>query len=99
MILLDCCYSGAAGQGFKGAVNDQLQQLNNARGTYLVTASTELQVTNESKPYSLFTKHLIAGLETGEADKDGDGWVSMLFCESYLVNAFAILRRVFEQDF
>jgi hypothetical protein len=79
VILLDCCYSGAAGQGFKGAVDDQLQQLNNARGTYLVTASTELQVAHESaaEGLSLFTKHLIAGLETGEADKDGDGWVSM----------------------
>ncbi len=79
VILLDCCYSGAAGQGFKGAVDDQLQQLNNARGTYLVTSSTELQVSHESaaEGLSLFTKHLIAGLETGEADKDGDGWVSM----------------------
>ncbi len=79
VIILDCCYSGAAGQGFKGAVDDQLQQLNNARGTYLVTASTELQVAHESaeEGLSLFTKHLIAGLETGEADKDGDGWVSM----------------------
>lgn len=79
VIILDCCYSGAAGQGFKGAVDDQLQQLNNARGTYLVTASTELQVAHESaaEGLSLFTKHLIAGLETGEADKDSDGWVSM----------------------
>uniref|UniRef100_UPI0040574FC7 caspase, EACC1-associated type n=1 Tax=Candidatus Electronema sp. TaxID=2698783 RepID=UPI0040574FC7 len=79
VIILDCCYSGAAGQGFKGAIDDQLQQLNNARGTYLVTASTELQVAHESaaEGFSLFTKHLIIGLETGEADKDGDGWVSM----------------------
>ena len=79
VIILDCCYSGAAGQGFKGAVDDQLQQLNNSRGTYLVTASTELQIAHESSAegYSLFTKHLIAGLETGDADKDGDGWVSM----------------------
>jgi len=79
VIILDCCYSGAAGQGFKGTVDDRLQQLNNARGTYLVTASTELQVAHENavEGLSLFTKHLIAGLETGEADKDGDGWVSM----------------------
>jgi hypothetical protein len=79
VIILDCCYSGAAGQGFKGVVDDQLQQINNARGTYLVTASTELQVAHESaaEGLSLFTKHLIAGLETGEADRDGDGWVSM----------------------
>ncbi len=79
VIILDCCYSGAAGQGFKGAVDDYLQQMNNSRGTYLVTASTELQVAHESaaEGLSLFTKHLIAGLETGDADKDGDGWVDM----------------------
>ena len=79
IIILDCCYSGAAGQGFRGDINDGLQQLNNARGTYLVTASTELQVAHEntSDGYGLFTKHLIAGLTTGDADKDGDGFISM----------------------
>jgi formylglycine-generating enzyme required for sulfatase activity len=79
IIILDCCYSGAAGQGFRGDINDGLQQLNNSRGTYLVTASTELQVAHEntSDGYGLFTKHLIAGLTTGAADKDGDGFISM----------------------
>jgi hypothetical protein len=79
VIILDCCYSGAAGQGHKGDLDAQLQQLNNSRGTYLVTASTGMQVAHESavEGLSLFTKHLIAGLETGDADKDGDGLVDM----------------------
>lgn len=79
IIILDCCYSGAAGQGFRGDIDDGLQQLNNSRGTYLVTASTELQVAHENTTagYGLFTKHLIAGLTTGAADKDGDGFISM----------------------
>jgi uncharacterized caspase-like protein len=98
VIILDCCYSGAAGQGFKGIVDDQLQQLNNARGTYLVTASTELQVAHENaeEGLSLFTKHLIAGLETGEADKDGDGWVSMNELYDY-VHAKVIAEKPTQQ--
>jgi 8-oxo-dGTP pyrophosphatase MutT (NUDIX family) len=79
VILLDCCFSGAAKEGFRGTIDDKLQQLNNSRGTYLITASTKEQLAYESAAdgYGLFTKHLIVGLETGEADKDGDGWVSM----------------------
>jgi hypothetical protein len=79
VIILDCCYSGAAGQSHKGNLDTQLQQLNNNRGSYLVTASTGMQVAHESTTdnYSLFTKHLIMGLETGDADKDGDGLVGM----------------------
>jgi formylglycine-generating enzyme len=77
VIILDCCYSGAARHGFKGDIDSQLQQLNKGRGSYLVTASTELQVAHETEDYSLFTKHLIAGLATGEADKDGDGFIDM----------------------
>ena len=79
IIILDCCYSGAAGKDLRGDINDQLQQLNNSRGTYLVTTSTELQVAHENTTdgYGLFTKHLIAGLTTGDADKDGDGFINM----------------------
>lgn len=79
IIILDCCYSGAAGQGYKGDLDAQLQQLNNSRGIYLVTSSTGMQVAHESAVdgYSLFTKHLIIGLETGDADIDGDGLVDM----------------------
>ncbi len=88
VILLDCCYSGAAGQGFKGAVDDQLQQLNNARGIYLITSATELQVAHESaeEGHSLFTKHLIQGLATDEADKNGDGWIDINELYDYVYN-------------
>jgi formylglycine-generating enzyme required for sulfatase activity len=80
ILVLDCCYSGAAGKAFKGDIDSVLQQVNTkSRGTYLITASTEIQVAEE-KPedrYSLFTKHLIAALATGAADKDGDGWITI----------------------
>lgn len=80
VLILDCCYSGAAGKAFKGDIDSVLKQVNTkSRGTYLITASTEIQVAQENPEdnYSLFTKHLIKGLETGDADKDGDGWITI----------------------
>jgi len=81
VIILDCCYSGAAGKVFKGDIGSQLQTLNSrATGTFLITATSEIQVAldvNEGSRFSLFTKHLIAGLETGEAAKNDDGLISV----------------------
>jgi hypothetical protein len=79
VFVLDCCFSGAAGQIFKSSVDDQLQMATKGRGTYVMTASTGIQVAQEkeSDQYSLFTKHLIAGIESGDADRDGDGLVTV----------------------
>lgn len=79
VIILDCCFSGAAGKIFtKGSVEDQLQ-LSGGQGTYIMTASTEIQVAEEKKDdeYSVFTKHLINGIESGEADLNGDGVITI----------------------
>jgi formylglycine-generating enzyme required for sulfatase activity len=80
ILILDCCYSGVAGRGFKGDLDSKLKQMNaESRGTYLITASTAIQVAveNPEDEYSLFTKHLIGGLETGAADKEGDGIITI----------------------
>ena len=79
ILILDCCHSGAAGRAFKGNIDIKLKQLNEqSQGTYLISASTEHQfaVENLEDKYSLFTKHLIAGLETGAADKNGNGLIT-----------------------
>ena len=78
-VLLDCCYGGAAGASFRSTVEDQLQQATQARGTYVMTAatSTELAREQEHDEYGLFTKHVIEGIKTGEADLDSDGHISM----------------------
>ncbi len=80
ILILDCCYSGVAGRAFKGDIESELKQINTrSRGTYLITASTEIQVAveNSEDDYSLFTKHLITGLETGAADKNTDGQITI----------------------
>jgi len=79
-LLLDCCYSGAAGAAFaRGNVDDHLQLMSGGRGTYIMTASTGVQTAleRESDQYGIFTKHIIEGIQGGGADQNDDGYISM----------------------
>jgi hypothetical protein len=89
ILILDCCYSGAIGNTvLRGAdPNVVLANMDEGRGTYILTGSTSLQTAQEKEEdkYGLLTKHIIAGIETGSADKDSDGLISMddLYCYVY----------------
>ncbi|MGQ7845178.1 caspase, EACC1-associated type [Granulosicoccus sp. 3-233] len=90
VLMLDCCYSGAAkGILHRGDVEDQLKLSVKGSGTYLLTASSETETAQEkeSDRYGVFTKHLIEALETGNADKDGNGVTTMDDLYHYIVNA------------
>jgi hypothetical protein len=79
-LILDCCYSGAVGEAFfRGGIDDQLNLASSGRGTFIMTASTAIQVAKEKEGdrYGIFTKHLIDGIKGGAADLDGDGYVTM----------------------
>ncbi|CAK8711391.1 hypothetical protein KKHLCK_00385 [Candidatus Electrothrix laxa] len=80
VLLLDCCYSGLIGTAFvpKGDVDSQLQDMS-GEGTFIMTASTgiEVAVEKEGDRLGLFTKHLVEGIRSGEADRNEDGWVDM----------------------
>jgi hypothetical protein len=64
--ILDCCYSGLAGDAFigKGSLDDQFKMMFGGSGTFLMTASTAFQEANERKEdqYGVFTKHIIGGI-------------------------------------
>jgi membrane-associated phospholipid phosphatase len=78
VVLLDCCYAGAAGGEFKGgSLQDQLAQIGTGTGTYLITAANPIQLAQEREgdEYSLFTKYLLNGIESGAADANRDGWI------------------------
>ncbi|CAK8723210.1 hypothetical protein GCAAIG_12930 [Candidatus Electronema halotolerans] len=80
ILILDCCYSGAAGAEFvKGGVDDQLQLMSGGQGTFIMTASTAFQtaVEKEGDSNGLFTKHLLEGIRSGEADRDDDDLISV----------------------
>jgi hypothetical protein len=87
ILILDCCYSGAVEKAFKGGgVEEELKRMSDAEGTFIMTASTDFQVAVErpEDQLSLFTKHLVAGIRSGEADKNEDGYIDINELHSYV---------------
>ena len=92
-LFLDCCYGGAFPRGMvvraagDVAVGDAFatQQDAGGRGRVVVTASSSVEYAFEGAELasdaqvapSVFTGSVVAGLESGEADRDGDGWVGL----------------------
>ncbi len=87
LLLLDCCYSGAAGGAIaKDSIEDQLRTASEGSGIYLITASTGIQTAleKEEDDYSVFTKHLLSGIQSGDADIDGNGVITIDEMYDYL---------------
>ncbi|MEU8787065.1 AAA domain-containing protein [Streptomyces sp. NPDC048637] len=80
VLLLDCCFSGSAVQGFrsKGASHSATAPVVEAGGVHVITASQhwEQAFTADADQPSQFTKAIVEGLHSGQADLDGDGQVS-----------------------
>lgn len=90
VLLLDCCYSKAFGEGVAvraGQIdvldNFPADRLGGGRGRAVITASGSTEFAFESSEQnrsprpSLFTDALVEGLATGAADRDEDGLVSL----------------------
>ncbi|MGH6746802.1 caspase, EACC1-associated type [Novosphingobium sp.] len=83
VLLLDCCFSGAFLRGSKGDMGVDLKEWLGGSGRAILTASNAVEyawegdeLSGQAQP-SLFTAAIVEGLETGEADRDGDGQVSI----------------------
>ncbi|MBP5972617.1 caspase family protein [Brasilonema sp. CT11] len=93
VLLLDCCHSGSFAQpGIKGsqstAIEDKFPQ---GRGRVVLTSSRaaqrsyeEEQADEEGLRLSYFTRALVQGLKTGEADIDGNGLISSVDLYQYV---------------
>ncbi|MCX4826864.1 caspase family protein [Streptomyces sp. NBC_01142] len=85
VVLLDCCYSGAFDPGAKSDASVNLRERFHGTGTAVITATNALQYAWEGDHFaetgqgqlSAFTSAIVSGLRTGDADLDGDGWVSV----------------------
>ncbi len=75
VLLLDCCYSGAFARGLtrRSAGPEEILEQLGGRGRVVITASDKMEYAYES----MFTNAVVRGLETGAADLDGDGQVSV----------------------
>lgn len=93
VLFLDCCYGGAFGQGVSVRASGSANvlesfpagKLGGGKGRAVITASSSMEYAFEGNELaddhqqqpSLFTSALVQGLETGEADADEDGLVSL----------------------
>ena len=85
VLLIDCCYSGAFARGMlaKGEAGVGTQERFAGHGRVVLTASDAMQYSFEGDAVagrgvrSVFTRTLVGGLETGEADLNGDGLISL----------------------
>jgi hypothetical protein len=84
VLILDCCFSGSFARGLtvKSSVSRPLAG-KIGRGYFVLTATDAFEYAFEGESprgiklqLSVFTEAIIAGLESGLADRDGDGWVS-----------------------
>jgi hypothetical protein len=85
VLILDCCHSGAFARGMvaKGGESVDIRDRFEGRGRVVLTASNATQYAFQGDEIigegsrSVFTQHVVHGLETGEADLNGDSWISL----------------------
>lgn len=79
VVILDCCFSARFADGL--LPEQKLQE----KGRVLLTSSTSTQPSFEQEglPLSIYTHHLVEGINTGEADLDEDGVISVRNLHDY----------------
>jgi hypothetical protein len=85
VLVLDCCYSGAFARGMvtKSDRDIPLNDYFQGAGRIVLTASDSMQYAFEDDKLdgsgigSIFTRVLVQGLQTGQADRDQDGLISV----------------------
>jgi len=89
VLILDCCYAGAFARGLtpRGVASDLgIEQQLGGCGRAVITSSSAMEYSFEGSRLtggeagagpSVFTGVLVQGLESGAADRDGDGFVTL----------------------
>jgi len=103
VVILDCCYSGAALAGVvaKNAevnVSSNIKELAiftkpenvpnghelGGEGRVVLTSSTSTQISLAEDEISKYTEYLVEGLETGAADREGNGVITTFELHRYV---------------
>ena len=93
LVLLDCCYSGSYAKGLSSRADEAVQVVERleGRGRAVITASDAMEyayegdeLSRDAAQPSYFTGALIRGLESGDADIDHDGFVSVRELYNYI---------------
>lgn len=101
VLILDCCYSGAFARGMvvKGDMSIGVKEcFEGGHGRVILTSSDARQYSFEGDEIkgkgvgSIFTSAMVHGLETGEADIDSDGRISIDDLFEYVEKRVAAVR-------
>lgn len=81
VIILDCCFSGAFAEGMTAKADNSVdvQAQLGGKGRAVLTSSTSTQYSFEqdNAELSIYTRYIVEGIETGAADINGDGQISI----------------------
>ncbi|MBD2518549.1 caspase family protein [Nostoc sp. FACHB-973] len=81
VVILDCCFSGAFPEGWSvkddGSVNIQVEMGGEGRVVLSSSTATQYSFQQSGENLSIYTRYLIEGIETGAADQDNDGEISV----------------------
>ncbi|MFN6571643.1 caspase, EACC1-associated type [Dendronalium sp. ChiSLP03b] len=81
VVILDCCFSGAFAEGMlardDGFVDVKNQLGGEGRAVLTSSTSTQYSFEQQGADTSTYTRYIVEGLETGAADWDEDGWISV----------------------
>ncbi|MBF2025323.1 MAG: caspase family protein [Oscillatoriales cyanobacterium C42_A2020_001] len=81
VVVLDCCFSGAFAEDMTakddGSVDIQHQLGSEGRAVLTSSTSTQYSFEEKNTDLSIYTQYLVEGIETGAADFDNDGAISV----------------------
>lgn len=79
VLILDCCFSGAFANDMrvKGDEPIDVKSQLGSEGRAVLTSSTATQTSYEQAGSSIYTRYLVQGLESGAADRDGNGKITI----------------------
>ena len=87
VVILDCCYSGAFDRALNtkddGSINVREQLGAEGRVVLTSSSSTQYSFEQQGSELSIYTRFLVEGIETGAADRDNDGKVSVRELHEY----------------
>lgn len=88
VIILDCCHSGAFPTGMTardaGTIDFPRQLGGKGRIILTSSAATEYSFERQGEELAVYTRYLVEGIQTGAADLDGDGAISVNELHDYV---------------
>ncbi|NEO10299.1 CHAT domain-containing protein [Moorena sp. SIO3I8] len=88
VVILDCCFSAAFRKGLlvKDDRSVDLQNQLGGEGRAILASSTDYSFSQLDKQLSIYTQYLVEGIETGDADLNGDRVISLDELHEYIKN-------------